>query len=79
MKIRPGAYASMFRAYLYLTCAFVMVTIFLTTIIQGVLIHFQGQVVYAAVAYFFSWVSLGTAVITFLKGKELLEYVKLAT
>ncbi|MBI2529578.1 MAG: hypothetical protein HYW05_00355 [Candidatus Diapherotrites archaeon] len=78
MIIRPQAYPTFMKAVMLLGCAVMAITVFVTAMIQGVLIHLSGNIVFAIASYLISWVALGTAALTFFKGWEIMTYVRLA-
>ncbi|MBS3057765.1 MAG: hypothetical protein J4415_04020 [Candidatus Diapherotrites archaeon] len=78
MIIRPQAYPTFMKAVMLLGVALIAITVFVTAMIQGVLVHLAGNVVIAIASYLIAWVALGTAALTFFKGWEIMTYVRLA-
>ena len=50
----------------------IMVSLFFATVIQGILIHLEGNSLNAAIHYFIATLSLGAGVMIYLRGKKLL-------
>lgn len=79
MGFEKTNYAVLFRAYGYLTLAAFLITIFLASIIQGVMVQVGGNFFLAVGLYLLSWVCLGTGALFFFKGKKLVHYVLLSS
>jgi hypothetical protein len=75
MDLNKVGFKVLFRAYLYLTVAAVLVTVFFASVIQGVLTQLNGAFITAIGLYLISWFCLGAGAILFLKGRSIIRDV----
>jgi len=75
MELSKVSFNVLFRAYLYISMGAVLVTIFLATIIQGVMTQVSpgGNFFMALVFYLVAWFCLGAGTILFFKGKGIVR------
>lgn len=73
MEFSKVGFKVLFRAYLYISVGAVLVTVFLASIIQGVLTQINGNFVNAIGLYLVSWLCLGAGAILFFKGKSIVR------
>ncbi len=73
MGLDKVGFKVLFRAYLYISIGAVLVTVFLASIIQGVLTQIGGNFVNALFLYLVSWFCLGAGAILFFKGKSIVR------
>ena len=74
MELNKVGFSVLFRAYLYITIAAVLVTVFVASIIQGVLTQVNEKNLLGAVAFYLvSWFCLGAGAILFFKGKTIVR------
>jgi hypothetical protein len=74
MDFSKVGFSVLFRAYLYITLAAVLVTVFVASVIQGVLMQVgEKNLVTAIVFYLVAWFCLGAGAILFFKGKSIVR------
>lgn len=69
----------MLKAYAWVTLAAILIAVTCFSLVQGFLVHVKGEIVIAMVFYVVAWVCLGVGLLSFLKGKKLLQYFALST
>ncbi|GEM_PF-4104514 len=77
MTLEKANWSVLFRAYLFLTIAAFLITIFLASIIQGVLVQIKGDFGFAVGLYLAAWFCLGAGAILFFKGRTIVKYALL--
>jgi len=78
MALGKTNYSALLHAYFLLSIGAVLITIFLASIIQGVMVQVGGNFFLAIGLYLVAWFCLGTGAIIFLQGKKLVHLVMIS-
>lgn len=76
--MEQAKYGVLATAFFLITLAALLIALACFSLVQGVLMHLQGEAASAIMLYLFSWVALGTGVILFLKGRKSVQTISTA-